>query len=69
VSLWVGPVLLAGQFVTSESVLLVVQQVSLLTLLVVQPLTACITARAYVELRCRAEGLDIQLRRERLGLR
>lgn len=68
VSLWVGPVLLAGQFVTSESVLLVVQQVSLLTLLIVQPLTACIAARAYVELRCRAEGLDIQLRRERLGL-
>ena len=67
-ALFVGPVLLAGQFLTSESALLVVQQVALLSLLVVQPLTACIAARAYVELRCRAEGLDIELRRARIGL-
>lgn len=68
VALWLGPVLLVSTFVTSATVLLVVQQVSLLVLLVTQPLTAAIAARAYVELRCRNEGLDLQRRRVALGL-
>ena len=67
-SIFVGPTLLAASFVTNESVLLVIQQISLLALLVTQPLTACIAAKAYVELRCRTEGLDLALRRRQLGL-
>lgn len=67
VSLYAGPALLASLFVSSESVLLLVQQISLLSLLVTQPLTAAIAARAYVEFRCRAEALDLTLRRRELG--
>ncbi len=68
VALYVGPAALASIFVPSDAVLVVVQQVSLLALLIVQPLTACIAARAYVELRCRSEALDLDLRRHELGL-
>lgn len=68
VSLYAGPVLLASFFVSSESMLLVVQQITMLSLLVTQPLTAAIAARAYVEFRCRSEALDIALRRRDLGL-
>lgn len=65
---WIGPVLLASQFLASESLLLLVQQIGLLSMLVLQPLTACIAARAYVEFRCRSEALDIELRRTKVGL-
>jgi MFS family permease len=68
VSLYAGPVLLASFFVSSESMLLVVQQIALLSLLVTQPLTAAIAARAYVEFRCRSEALDLTLRRRDLEL-
>lgn len=67
-SLYLGPALLTASFVSSEAVLIAVQQVSLLALLVTQPLTASIAARAYVELRCRAEALDLTLRAKQLGL-
>ena len=66
--LYLGPVALAGFLVAPESVLVVVQQLALLSLLVTQPLTACIAARAWVELRCRGEALDISRRRHDLGL-
>lgn len=49
-------------FVTAYAVL------STAVLLVTQPLTACIAARAYLDLRCRREGLDLELRHERLLL-
>jgi hypothetical protein len=67
-SLYLGPVLLASFFVSSEPMLLALQQVALLSLLVTQPLTAAIAARAYVEFRCRSEALDLALRRRDLGL-
>ncbi len=67
-SLYAGPALLASQFVSSEAVLVVIQQISLLALLVTQPLTAAIAARAYLEFRCRSEGLDLAIRRVDLGL-
>ena len=31
-------------------------------LLVTEPLTACIAARAYLDLRCRRDGVDLALR-------
>jgi hypothetical protein len=34
--------------------------------LITEPLTACIAARAYLDLRCRRDGLDLSMRRERL---
>ncbi|MFV0316613.1 MAG: hypothetical protein ACK5O2_06585 [Microthrixaceae bacterium] len=68
IAVYAGPVLLASNFVASESVLIVIQQVSLLALLVTQPLTASIAARAYVELRCRSEALDLSLRARELGI-
>ncbi|MEZ5238871.1 MAG: hypothetical protein R2716_07945 [Microthrixaceae bacterium] len=67
-ALYLGPALLTSVIVPSEEVLLAVQQVAMLSLIVTQPLTAAITARAYVELRCRSEALDLSLRREALGL-
>ncbi len=67
-SLYAGPAALASIFVTSESALVVVRQIAMLSLLVTQPLTASIAARAYVELRCRGEALDLSLRRRDLGL-
>ncbi len=66
ISLYAGPALLASLFVSSEAMLLAVQQIALLALLVTQPLTAAIAARAYLELRCRSEALDLALRRRRL---
>ncbi len=68
VALYLGPAALVGLFVASETALLVVQQVSLLVLLITQPLTACIAARAYVELRCRSEAVDLFVRGAELGL-
>lgn len=68
VSLYAGPAMLASLFVSSELVLLAVQQISMLSLLVTQPLTAAIAARAYVEFRCRSEALDLAVRRSELGL-
>ncbi|MGI9578020.1 MAG: hypothetical protein ACR2OH_07475, partial [Microthrixaceae bacterium] len=65
---WIGPALLASQFLASEALLLLVQQIGLLSMLVLQPLTACIAARAYVELRCRTEALDLEIRRNKVGL-
>ena len=67
-ALLLGPAFLVGMFTVSESVLVLVQQVASLVLLVTQPLTACIAGRTYVELRCRAEALDLERRRVAQGL-
>lgn len=67
-ALYAGPALLTSLFVPSEAVLVAVQQVAMLSMIVTQPLTAAIAARAYVELRCRSEALDLSLRRIELGL-
>jgi hypothetical protein len=68
VALYLGPAALTALFIPSEAAVLVVQQVSMLVLLITQPLTACIAARAYVELRCRSEALDLDLRGQEIGL-
>jgi len=67
-ALYLGPAALLGVFVPSEGALLAIQQASSIVLLVTQPLTACIAARAYVEFRCRSEGLDLSIRSNALGL-
>jgi hypothetical protein len=67
-ALVLGPVALVGMFTVSEGVLVLVQQITSLVLLISQPLTACIAGRAYVELRCRAEALDLERRRVGQGL-
>jgi hypothetical protein len=67
-ALVLGPVALVGMFTVSEGVLVLVQQITSLVLLITQPLTACIAGRAYVELRCRAEALDLERRRVAQGL-
>jgi hypothetical protein len=68
ISFYSGPVALAANFSTSGAVLTAVGQAGSLVVLVAEPLTACIAARAYLDLRCRNEGLDLRLRlHERFG--
>jgi hypothetical protein len=67
-ALTAGPLLLLAAFQPPEGWLLVAQQLASLVLLVALPLTACIAARAYVELRCRAEGFDLVRRQVDHGL-
>ena len=63
ISFYAGPVVLAVALVgPEEGVLTVVSQLGALVVLVAEPLTACIAARAYLELRCRTEGLDLRRR-------
>ncbi len=68
VALVAGPILLVASFQPPDGWLLALEQVTSLVLLVVMPLTACIAARAYVELRCRVEGIDLVRWQERRGL-
>ena len=68
IALTLGPVLLVASFQPPEGWVLVAQQVASLVLLVTLPLTACIAARGYVELRCRTEGFDLVRRQEERGL-
>ena len=68
ISFYAGPVLLAANFSTNEAVLTAVAQAGALVVLVAEPLTACIAARAYMDLRCRTEGADLRRRLyERFG--
>ena len=67
-ALTAGPVVLVASFQPPEGWLLVVEQLASLVLLVALPLTACIAARAYVELRCRTEGFDLVRRQGERGL-
>ena len=62
ISFYAGPVLLAANFSTNEVVLTAVAQAGALVVLVAEPLTACIAARAYMDLRCRTEGADLRRR-------
>jgi hypothetical protein len=66
--LFLGPGAVVSQFTTSEAALLATQQAGSLAVLICTPLTACMMARAYVDLRCRAEGLDLVRRQRDLGL-
>jgi hypothetical protein len=62
-SLYVGPVALLASLGPPEGVLVVASQLGALVQLVIQPLTATIAASAYLLLRCRVDGLDLELRR------
>ena len=68
VVLLVGPLALASFFDLPDGLLIIVQQSGLLVLLITEPLTACIAARGYLELRCRTEGFDLERRAESRGL-
>lgn len=67
-ALTLGPLLLLAAVSIPEGWLVVVEQASSLVLLIALPVTACIAARAYVDLRCRTEGLDLQVHAARDGL-
>ena len=66
ISLTVGPALLLASFALPEAAVGVVARLGTVVLLLAEPITACIAARAYLDLRARHEGLDLQLRAERL---
>lgn len=61
-----GPYTLAVSFAPSELVLDLIDQAGALVVVVAEPLTACIAARAYLDLRCRTEAFDLT---RRIGLR
>ena len=62
-SLYGGPQALLYALGPPEGVIIAVQQLAGLVLLVIEPLTACIAASSYLLLRCRVDGLDLELRR------
>lgn len=62
VALVLGPTWLLSAYSVPEGVLILVSQLGSLVVLVTMPLTACIAARAWVELRCRVEGDDLRRR-------
>jgi hypothetical protein len=68
-ALSLGPMALIALIGLPDEWLIVLEQASALTLLITMPLTACIAARAHVDLRCRVEGLDLVRREEARGLR
>ena len=61
-----GPTALVGALAPASPLVDVLAVATPAVLLVTEPLTACIAARAYLDLRCRREGLDLSMRRERL---
>jgi hypothetical protein len=61
-SCWLGPVALAGLLGAGEGVLVPIERIGGLVVVVVEPLTAAFALSAYLELRCRVEGLDLELR-------
>lgn len=61
-SFYTGPMVLAASFGANDAVLTVIAQAGALVVLVAEPLTACIAARAYLDLRCRHEGADLRRR-------
>jgi len=67
ISLYAGPTVLVSFFVAPEGLLVAVEQLAALIQLVVQPLTACIAASAYLLFRTRVEGLDLTYRSEGLS--
>lgn len=68
VALALGPAALISMLGLPEGWMLVVEQAGSLTRLITLPLIACIAARAYIDLRCRAEGFDLLRRQEARAL-
>jgi hypothetical protein len=67
-ALVLGPVVLVSTFAPPEGWVVALGHVGSLVVLVTAPLTACVAARTWVELRCRVEGLDLRRRAASLGL-
>lgn len=67
-SLSFGPTVLITSLAPGSSLATMFGALSTGVLLLTQPLSACIAARAYLDLRCRRDGLDLVLRRERSSL-
>lgn len=65
-SLTAGPALLLSSFGLSDLVVGIVSRLGSLILLLAEPITACIAARAYLDLRARRDGLDLELRAGRV---
>lgn len=63
-----GPALLLSALGLPEDWVLIAQQLGSLLVLVTAPLTACIAARAWVDLRCRSDGADLDRRMVERGL-
>jgi hypothetical protein len=59
-ALWLGPLALVSATVPSGLLAVLVARLGALVLLVTEPLVACIAARAWLELRCRTEGYDLE---------
>lgn len=69
VALGAGPLVLVSMLGLPSEWLVAIDQATSVTLLITMPLTACIAARAHVDLRCRAEGFDLVRREVARGLR
>lgn len=63
-----GPTMLIASLDPSSSLVGLVGALSSAVTLLTEPLTACIAVRSYLDLRCRRDGYDLDLRRARLGL-
>lgn len=62
ISFYAGPLALTATFSTDAGVLAAVGQLGALVVLIAEPFTACVAARAYLDQRCRSEGLDLRRR-------
>lgn len=67
-SCWAGPVSLAGLLGAGDGLLVPMERVGGLVVVVADPLAAAFALSAYLDLRCRVEGLDLEVRtRERFA--
>ncbi len=67
-ALTLGPLALVSFLGLPEWFAVLADQIGSLTMLITMPMTACIAARAYVDLRCRVEGFDLSRRMTARGL-
>lgn len=67
-SLSAGPAALFLALDPGSALVTIVSAAGAAVILLTSPLTACIAARAYVDLRCRHEGWDLELRRQAMEL-
>ncbi len=66
ISLTTGPAMLLASFEMSDLVVGLTARLGTVVLLLAEPITACIAARAYLDLRARHDGYDLQLRADRI---
>jgi hypothetical protein len=65
-SLAIGPTALVVALAPESPLVGLFGAATTAVLLITEPLTACLAARAYLDLRCRHDGLDLAMRHERL---